>query len=642
MRREELEKRIAALPEGYLSRKMIRGKENWYYQWREDGKLKSKYVSYSDVDSLREQIQERHRLKEELKFLSTTGSRLEAYARSFYMSRKIAIGIQNFERLISHRLFYIDKTDFIRKWWDNEDIVTMITRPRRFGKTLTLSMVECFFSTHYADRADLFQGLSVWKSEIFREMQGKWPVINLSFSSIKGKEHLMDGFAQIIREAYHQHPELLSSDKLMPEDKEIYMKSYAFTGESYLAPALYNLCRLLNLHYGKKVIILLDEYDTPLQEAWLYGCWDETVTFIRELFNYTFKTNPYLERGLITGITKVSKNSVFSDMNNIRTITTSSQAYETDFGFTEQEVYEALEEQGLGSNEWKQKVKAWYDGFTFGKQADIYNPWSITCFLKERQLRSWWVNSSDNAMVSELLRNGDIHLKQNLQALVLGESIIVPLQEEIVFEQLQDNEDSVWNFLISCGYLRIVNEDSDSNGSYKVTVTNHEVELMLADQIKGWFQKSGRSYENFIAYLMKHDLEGMNYYMNKIAFSTFSYFDTSGSEPERFYHGFVLGMIIELRDRYEIRSNRESGLGRYDIMLIPRNPEKHDPAYILEFKVMNPAKETSLAQTASNALNQILERNYMAELLDRGYSPQQIYSYGIAFSGKQVLIEAAE
>lgn len=306
------------------------------------------------------------------------------------MQKVISIGKQNFVSLRENDCFYIDKTDLICKWWESKDEITLITRPRRFGKTLNMSMLNCFFSNQFTGREDLFKGLVVWKKEKYRKMQGTYPVIFLNFSAIKGSnyEDARDGIIMAINEAYSEHRYLLESNELTDgerkcfEELDYYAKNPGIkkqVANDTICNAVKNLANCLSRYYKKKVIILLDEYDTPMQEAYLYGYWKEFTAFIRSLFNATFKTNPYLERAMMTGITRVSKESVFSDLNNLNVVTTTSTEYETCFGFSEEEVFQALEERGM--NNQKKLVKSWYDGFVFGNTHDIYNPWSITNFF---------------------------------------------------------------------------------------------------------------------------------------------------------------------------------------------------------------------------------------------------------------------
>ena len=398
-------------------------------------------------------------------------------------------------------------------------------------------------------------------------------------------------------------------------------------------------------YYGKKVIIILDEYDTPMQEAYMNGYWDELVALTRSLFNSTFKTNPYLERGIMTGITRVSKESIFSDLNNLVVVTTASNQYNTAFGFTEEEVFTALDEQGISDE--KEKVKEWYDGFTFGDKKDIYNPWSIINYLKFKKYETYWADSSSNRLVNELIRTGSAEIKNTMETLMAGGTVEKNIDEQIVFEQLKTNKDAVWSLLLASGYLRI--EEFRTEGRlnkkiYSLKLTNYEVEQMFGTMIERWFGGADVPYNEFINAMLSGDIESMNEYMNRVTRGVISYFDTgktpSDEEPERFYHGLVLGLMVDQVDNYILSSNRESGFGRYDIMLEPidKNNEKL-PGIVIEFKVFNQKKEDTLEETVENALRQIKEKDYDAELIKRGVKEENIYHYGFAFKGKEVLID---
>lgn len=560
------------------------------------------------------------------------------------MSTVVSIGNQDFESIRKSGSFYIDKTAFIKEWWENNDSVTLITRPRRFGKTLNLSMLQCFFSVKYKDRADLFKNLSIWKEKKYQDLQGTYPVIFLSFASVKGitYESARESILLLLEGLYQQHSFLIDEGILNQKETEYFEKVGIGMSDAEAAMAIPKLAYHLFQYYKKKVIILLDEYDTPLQEAYIHNYWEQMTFFIRGIFNSAFKTNSSMERGLMTGITRVSKESIFSDLNNLTVVTTTSEKYKEMFGFTEEEVFQALDAGGLGKQ--KKKVKEWYDGFTFGSSRDIYNPWSITNFLDEKKIKLYWANTSSNVLVSKLLREGSKEIKIDMEALLTGQHIFTILDEQIVFQELDDNEQAIWSLLLASGYLKVERspeDETDDNQQYELSITNKEVEKMFRNMIQGWFKKTSGPNSDFIKALFMNDVEYMNQFMNEISIKMFSSFDvgrhpSQKMEPERFYHGFVLGLIVELADRYYISSNRESGFGRYDVMLEPIN--KSDRAFIFEFKVYNPAKDSDLKAAAENALLQIEQRKYNNVLIERGVAQEQIYCYGFAFEGKKVLI----
>lgn len=359
------------------------------------------------------------------------------------MARTVGIGIQSFEKLITENSFYIDKTDFIRQWWENRDDVTLITRPRRFGKTLNMNMLERFLSVEYAGRGEVFEGLSIWKDEKYRKLQGTWPVIFLSFAGIKAASfpEAKKSLLYLIEKLYNRYEFLLKEDSLNKKEKD-FISSISVNMDNYSAvSSLVTLSEFLYRYYGNKVIILLDEYDTPLQEAWVYGYWQEMVEFIRGLFNSTFKSNPYLERAVMTGITRVSKESIFSDLNHLTVVTSTSEMYADCFGFTEEEVFAALDEYGMCDK--RTEVKKWYDGFTFGKCRDIYNPWSIINYLKTGKLSTYWANTSSNGLVDKLIREGSAEIKISMENLLRGEHLYKEIDEQIIFDQLDGDENAI-------------------------------------------------------------------------------------------------------------------------------------------------------------------------------------------------------
>ena len=619
------------------------------------------------------------------------------------MARTVSIGTQDFEKMIQRNCFYVDKTGFIKEWWESEDEVTLITRPRRFGKTLNMSMLNCFFSNKYADRGELFEKLEIWKDGKYREIQGTYPVIFMSFAEIKQNNYndAVEKIKRIICEVCQQFDFLKNWDGLTETEKKN-ISNISYDMSDVMAQDLIkNMSNYLSRYYGKKVIILLDEYDTPMQEAYVNGYWEELVAFTRSLFNSTFKTNPYLERAIMTGITTaeysavrkfakqtsngsakaetMSKESIFSDLNNLEVVTTLTPKYETAFGFTEEEVFKALDEQGLSDK--KKDVKIWYDGFRFGSKNDIYNPWSIINCLDKKKIALYWAESSSNGLINSLVQKGSSNIKMMVEELINGSTINVPIDEQIVFSELDYSEDAVWSLMLASGYLKVVSSEElnlirESDNEYELALTNREILFMFKKMILRWFSPAKNETNEFIKALITGDIESMNEYMNDVALRTFSSFDSgkhtsekkapenlascydcqgvaNGSslnyssnlyamteQSSRFFHGFVLGLMVDQSENYIITSNRESGFGRYDIMLEPKDKQTQKyPGIVIEFKVINPRKENSLEETVEAALKQIEDRNYDTELINRGVNKENIHHYGFAFKSKEVLID---
>ena len=544
------------------------------------------------------------------------------------MKSVISIGNQDFVSIRKNNCFYIDKTDFIREWWENQDSVTLITRPRRFGKTLNMSMTEYFFSVNHVDSRKYFEELNIWSYEKFRELQGSYPVISLSFADIKATtyESARRAIIRKLVRMYSQFEFLRNSEQLNEKDRAYFDSVEETMSDDAAAIAINYMSDYLERYYGKKVIILLDEYDTPLQEAYVHGYWKELTAFVRSLFNSTFKTNPYMERGLLTGITRVSKESIFSDLNNLEVVTTTSEKYSGFFGFTEKEVFNALEYNGLSREE--ENVRYWYDGFSFGKRKDIYNPWSITKYLDTGEYGTYWADTSGNVLVSNLIRRSPAKIKSEMEDLLQGRTISTDLDEQVIFEQLGRKRGAIWSLLLASGYLKVDRYEMDNRTGkrqYYLKITNHETMLMFEKMIEDWFSEEDSAYGNFKDALIAGNLDYMNQFMNQVALQTFSSFDTGNKpseeqKPERFYHGFVLGLIVDLADKYRITSNRESGFGRYDVVMEPLKADLD--AIVMEFKVQNITKEKSLEQTVHcvRLKKKNMIRNCLPEELKRSES----------------------
>ncbi|SFG30892.1 AAA family ATPase [Oribacterium sp. WCC10] len=554
------------------------------------------------------------------------------------MLKTVGLGLQDYEKVITENAFYVDKTYFINEWWQSKDDITLITRPRRFGKTLMLSTVEKFFSERQGNNEELFDGLSISQDTEMMKECGKWPVLFVSFASVKAETYkgALQQFNWLFTEWIAQNTWL--TDKMGDKDLEFYQKVSYDMDERTACQCLNTFCRWLSDFYNKKVIILIDEYDTPMQEAYVNGYWDEISGYMRNMFNSTLKTNPNLQKALLTGITRVSRESLFSDLNNLKIVTISSDKYADCFGFTEKEVFEALEAYGYSSE--KKKVKEWYDGFKFGNTEDIYNPWSIISFLQEGKYEPYWANTSSNSLVSKLVREGSVEIKKAFEDLLNDGVIQTKIDEQLVYGEITGNKNAIWSLLFSAGYLKPVSIEGEGNMAvYSLKLTNHEVKDSFSLLVERWFENAGENYSYFVKALLEGNIDDMTDTLSEICESMISTFDGSGkAAPENFYHGLVIGLLVELRGRYEIKSNRESGLGRYDVMLRPK--DKKDNAVIIEFKSKRRSDNgRTLDELCDIALKQIEDKKYETELLEAGYSKDRIIKLAFAFEGKELLIK---
>lgn len=542
-----------------------------------------------------------------------------------------ALGNTDLADILKKNRFYIDKTQFLADWWRIGSLVTLITRPRRFGKTLMINTVERFFSLRFSDQEQVFKNFKVWEDSSMSMLAGKLPVISLSFANVKGQDFqsVRELIIQTLLELRNQFDFIRTSQHLTEEERQFFANFSTKVSDSEAQYFLFNLSQALCKHYGSRVIILIDEYDTPMHEAWLNGYWSKLSSFLQPLLGKALKDNAYLERGLLTGITRIAKESIFSDLNHLDVITTVSDDYSTAFGFTESEVFAAMDRCGLSD---RRNVKDWYDGFTFGHSHDIYNPWSILNYLKEKQFAPYWANTSSNALAGQLIREGSKKVKQDFERLLRGETIVTTLSESIVFQDLKSNTSSLWSLLLASGYLKIAGTAANQN--YHLALTNREVREMFEGLIRRWFDDDNDSYADFVDTLLSGDVWAMNETMNALTQSVFSFFDTNAEQPEKFYHGFVLGLLVTLKDRFIITSNRESGFGRYDVVLEPRDKAK-DEAFILEFKIH---RTGTLEDSLKLAHEQIRTKNYATDLLNRGIPKDRIRAYGLVFDGKKVLI----
>ncbi len=563
------------------------------------------------------------------------------------MARTISIGAQGFEDIRANGYFYVDKTGFVRDWWESGDGVTLVCRPRRFGKTLNLDTVRCFLSTELAGRGEeLFGGLDVWSNPAMRELQGSVPVVAMSFARVKGATlgETLAVIKRIIRVAVDEHKYLRDSDALSKSDREFLARVSDGMPDEVATDTVNQLCSMLRRHHGVAPVVLLDEYDAPMECAWTHGYWDGASDFMRQFMNATFKTNPALGRGLITGVTRVSRESIFSDLNNLAVVTTSRPKYQTCFGFTQDEVDAALAEYNL--SEKRESVRDWYDGFVIGGVEHIYNPWSVTKFLEDGGLfDAYWANTSGNGLVSEVVRQGDEELKADFEELMRGGEVSKVIDEQVVFSELATTPEAVWALLLAAGYVTSPGPVPEfvATTPRRLRITNKEIEITFDRMARGWFSPARVRYDQFARALLEGDARVATRCLAEVTRACVSSFDAgthpSTSELERFYHGLVLGLLAYLRGCWSVESNRESGFGRYDVALVPTDGTGGtDPAVVMEFKVFDPYDEQTLADTVVRARKQVEERGYVAGLVERGIAPGRIRTYGIAFRGKEVLV----
>ncbi len=563
------------------------------------------------------------------------------------MARTISIGAQGFEDLRKNGYFYVDKTGFVRDWWLGGDSVTLVCRPRRFGKTLNLDTVRCFLSLEFAGRGEeLFGGLDVWADPAMREIQGTVPVVALSFARVKqvGFEDMLERVNTLMVMAVQSHGYLRNWDGLSEADRAALSRVTADMPPATCADVPNLLCRLLEAYHGTKPVVLLDEYDAPMEVAWTHGYWDEASGFMRDFMNSTFKTNPALGRALITGVTRVSRESIFSDLNNLNIVTTSTPLYQESFGFTQSEVDAALAEYGLAQK--REDVREWYDGFVFDGHEHIYNPWSVTKFLQSGGFfEAYWANTSGNGLVSEVVRQGDEDLKVDFEELLNGGEVEKVIDEQVVFTELRTRPNAVWALLLAAGYVTSPGRVPEfvATTPRRLRLTNLEVRLSFDRMAEGWFADAEDDWGDFARALFAGDAEAATDFLSDIALYCMSSFDgarrPAEREPERFYHGLVLGLLASLRGRWSVESNRESGFGRYDVALVPTDGAAGtDPVVVMEFKVFDRRREETLEDTVERARQQIADKAYVAGLVERGIDESRIRTYGIAFRGREVLV----
>ena len=555
------------------------------------------------------------------------------------MSKKgIGIGESDFKGLRVRNNYYIDKTMYIKNIIDNQSRVILVTRPRRFGKTLNMSMLKYYFDCTKTDNKELFTGLKIMEQEeTYTSKLGAYPVIYMTLKDVVSTnfEKMLLCLKTELVELFIDYAELLKSEKLLDVEKEMFSTILNLkANEIEMQNALKLLTRLLYKEYEKPVMLLLDEYDVPLQNAYVEGYYDEAVKFFKTFYGVTFKDNPYLEKTVITGVSRVAKESIFSGANNFKVFTVLDNEFADDFGITEEEMNQIIKDFEI--QEEKEEIKRWYDGYRIGEIEGIYNPWSILNYITDRKLMPYWVNTSSNDLIKLILKNSGT-VKEKIERLLKDEAIEVKINLETVIVGIENNEDNIWGLLLGTGYLKVVETVNITEGIYKVKLPNYEIKFLFQQIIDDWFRNKvmGNDLKSILKDLVTLNIKEYEKKFEILVREMFSYMDVGENTAENFYHAFVLGMLVGLKDSYYVNSNRESGIGRYDIMLEPK--DKNGNSFIMEFKVLENKEEKTIEETIENAKSQIEEKGYEQNLKERGF--KNITKMVYAFKGKEVKME---
>ena len=550
----------------------------------------------------------------------------------------IGIGTSDFKKLRIKDYYYIDKTMYIKDILDNKSEIVLVTRPRRFGKTLNMSMLKYYFDCTKKDSKELFQGLKILEQEEkYTSKLGYYPVIyvTLKDAGLMNYNLMMMQLKTIMMEVYYEHRYVLEKEEMSEGERKIFNRMLsAEANDIDIMNSLKILSKILYQYYNKPVILLIDEYDVPLQNAYIQGYYEEAVSFYRTFYGATFKDNPYLEKTVITGVSRVAKESIFSGANNLDVYTVLDDEFSDDFGITEEEMEKAI--QDFGIEEDRKEIKKWYDGYRIGNTEGIYNPWSILNYLKNKQLMQYWVNTSSNDLIKLVLKNSST-VKEKMERLLKDEEIEVPINLETIIVGIENNEDNIWGLMLGTGYLKVTEVVNLAEYIYKVKLPNYEIKLLFQQIINDWFRNKvmGNDLKSILKDLVTLNLDEFERKFRVLVKEMFSYMDVGENTAENFYHAFVLGMLVGLKDTYYVNSNRESGYGRYDIMLEPK--DKNGNSFIMEFKVLDDMEEKTIEDTIKNAKKQIEEKGYETNLREKGY--RKITKMVYAFKGKEVKME---
>ena len=547
----------------------------------------------------------------------------------------IGIGESDFKILRIKKDYYIDKTKYIKDIIDNRSKVLLITRPRRFGKTLNMSMLRYYFDCTKKDSKELFEGLKIMKQdEKYTSKLGYYPCIYLTLkdAGLQSYELMIMQLRTLLMDIYYENRYLLEEAEMAPGERNTFNKILlAEANEIEIINGIKMLSKIMSTYYNKPVMLFLDEYDVPLQNAYVEGYYEEGIKFFKTFYGVTFKDNPYLEKTILTGVSRVAKESIFSGANNFHVYTVLDDEFSDDFGITEKEMDKIIDDFEIQDQ--KEEIKKWYDGYTIGNTEGIYNPWSILNYLTDKKLIPYWVNTSSNDLIKLILKNSAT-VKEKIEQLLRDEEIEVPINLETVIVGIEKNEENIWGLLLGTGYLKVTEIVDLAHGIYKVKIPNYEIKFLFQNIIREWFNDKviGNNLNTILKDLVTLNLKEFEKKFQVLVRQMFSFMDVGENTAENFYHAFVLGMLVGLKDSYYVKSNRESGFGRYDIMLEPK--DKNGNSFVMEFKVLEDEEEKTIEDTIENAKKQIEERRYVDDLEERGYT--NITKMVFAFKGKEV------